>query len=997
MAGLGENSGGNDVEKFYSQIEKALDQRIAQNKDSYEKGSQDVVALKKDVLAILKEEGALEDLRLDASDLLAVYQNPQIQDLCGQLGIKSFDDFWRELGIVRYSDFHGELAPAEYAEGVQSVLINGIEVPVVLPPSPDRKDVMAIERLVGKIKAHTELHRYFNAESKIVVHEYYGYLRFEVNQDGKKQPYMVTATHFFKILYEPTPEQVEEFDRVRGKFGDFVSALFDLNEKNKSFAEKGEAIKKRVSEESDRLYKAVLETTKKLVKAKQRGEGVDEARAERLAAKTAYEGPRAEPDEEAWKVAVVGNKDYEELYNQYKHFKDLTISMQKNVIPWTFLDIESGREVKSEMSQNPGDLSYEIDGKRYEFVYGLDRYDVTWEEEEESFRKTYNGVGKLTYSSVTDHEKDFDVIYNDDGSFVKSNRDRATDIEVQELIFEEKVLERWWQKGHGDKYYKGEVYDKFGAVVATYKTYEDGNYEWEYLDPKTLQVAKKTGSYFTEGVEGDYVQIFRDGTAEYGLFWDKKYGYQAEIYDNAGGKFDLYNVNYPTPKDYVDKLATELNTPEKLALYFDLFFRYAYDDVREQGTRYAKDGQDRWQSPEETMTRIQDGMMEGDCEDLALLAADILKKQGKNAKVVRVFAHAACFWSEKREDGQYDFYSLDTGGLVKITESSVGRGLSKLVAAVGGKPEDCFEGAITIGELAVNGRPFLQKVPQEIFSDPQLYSKFFQANTVLQNGNFADALYFYNQICSQYPDNLFLQKQKVRVEGLADQASINACIQNIEKPEVTFDQCAQVDKYYEVKGMEKERVSWNLKLVERFPKKPDPYIFLMTYFSKNKNYQKSFELVEKALSAMPEGEKLWLHKYRVDLYMYLKRSAEVVKAYEEGKAELGGKSSYEVASYLEKNGREALAKKIYKDLIFDVEGKAGKPGDVVVPAFPGVYLSYAKHLLKDKDKVEAGKIVDLGLKYYGKDKNLLDLKKKIEGKAKLEVQGEKKYQNVKVE
>ncbi len=997
------------VEGFHEQVETALDQKIADYQEYAYKEAHHLKVLKKDVLALLKEDGALEDLRLDASDLLAVYQNPEVQDLCNQLGIESFDDFWRELGIVENYSSNEEQAPTEYAEGLQSVLINGLKVPVILPSSPDRKEIMAIERLVGKIKAHTELHQYFTAETKIESNEHSGYLSFEIRQDGKSQPYMVTATNFFKVLYEPTKEQVDEYYRVNRKYGHFLNVLFDLDRDNKSFAKKGEVVKKQIKDERNRLNDLYLEARKKFGVARKTGEGVEEARAGLVAAKKNYDGYLLTPEEESWKVSVAGNKDYEEIYNQYKHFKDLNNSMEKGVVPWTFLDIESGKEVRSKFGQNPGDLYYNIDGKEYGFD-GFDQYNVDWEEDEKSFRESYNAAGKLMNSSISDSEKDISFLYNDDGSFIKSNRDYATDIEVQKTIVDGRVKETWWQKGYGNKYYKGEVYNESGVAVETYEKFEDGRYEWTYLDPNTSQIIKKTGNYFLNGVEGQYATYYKDNKPSYTQYYDKKYDYAADMYNEDGSRFSLYNkTDYPKKEDYLNMLAKELNTPEKLGLFFKLFFEYKYDDVRGSWGMLASSGADVWQSAQVTLDKVEKGMMQGDCEDWAFFATDVLKRQGKNVHVILVPGHAASVWSEKRPDGKYDFYCLDTYGLNKVLgAASLKEGLNGLIAHMGARfvgVHDVSDRVLTV-DIGPDGSPRETYLPLEIFENRALYSQLLEANKLTKSGNFSAAKEVYEKVLAEYPGNKFLEERLQKVSKISEENLVTNCIAKIDKGNATFEDCVYVDDYYRLKNMPGERVDFLTKWIEKAPSEAHPYLVLTHIFYIKKDYKRSLEIIEKALKNVKD--KALFYPYKINIYSFLKKPDEVVKVYNESKEHLDSDGKYFVADYLEKAGRAEASLDIYGELVFGFEMKAVNPlnwakamvlNEDYAPTYPGAYYKYALHLAKRKDKEDALRVLKIGLKHYPEDRNLIELKDRVEGKgkAKLEVQGEKKYQNVKVE
>lgn len=124
-----------------------------------------------------------------------------------------------------------------------------------------------------------------------------------------------------------------------------------------------------------------------------------------------------------------------------------------------------------------------------------------------------------------------------------------------------------------------------------------------------------------------------------------------------------------TPDEYLNLLAKRLDSPEKLAVFFDGMMSYLHDDVEQKDADYktANIGgkMDYWQTPEETIARVDHGQMLGDCDDFAFLAREILKRQGENAHVIMVPGHVECIWVKKRPDGRYDAYSLGTFGFDK--------------------------------------------------------------------------------------------------------------------------------------------------------------------------------------------------------------------------------------------------------------------------------------------------------------------------------------------
>ena len=120
--------------------------------------------------------------------------------------------------------------------------------------------------------------------------------------------------------------------------------------------------------------------------------------------------------------------------------------------------------------------------------------------------------------------------------------------------------------------------------------------------------------------------------------------------------------------NYLDYLAKELNTPEKIGKFLNLYFSYTKDTPNNNiptmvGT--PKNYGEYWQRPQETVWRMAYGEMLGDCDDYALLAKEILTrwKPPKNVHVMRIPNHAICIWVEKNQYGKWDANTLGTYGL----------------------------------------------------------------------------------------------------------------------------------------------------------------------------------------------------------------------------------------------------------------------------------------------------------------------------------------------
>lgn len=124
-----------------------------------------------------------------------------------------------------------------------------------------------------------------------------------------------------------------------------------------------------------------------------------------------------------------------------------------------------------------------------------------------------------------------------------------------------------------------------------------------------------------------------------------------------------------TEEQYFDLLARTLTTPEKLDRFLRTRMRYAWDspnpdDPLQEGTQQNHGSYG--QTPQETIRRTDKGKMLGDCEDYAILAQEILRRQGKNAHVVFLpeEKHAMCVWVEKDEEGRYRGQGADENGVI---------------------------------------------------------------------------------------------------------------------------------------------------------------------------------------------------------------------------------------------------------------------------------------------------------------------------------------------
>ena len=113
----------------------------------------------------------------------------------------------------------------------------------------------------------------------------------------------------------------------------------------------------------------------------------------------------------------------------------------------------------------------------------------------------------------------------------------------------------------------------------------------------------------------------------------------------------LQATEQPTPT-LLDELAGTYTTPKAVAAFLHKAFTF-------QGDEALFGEADRWQSPEEFVARKA-----GDCEDYALLARALLRRNGIEAYVFSVFgkegyAHTVCVFKDDR--GRYNL--IDGGKL----------------------------------------------------------------------------------------------------------------------------------------------------------------------------------------------------------------------------------------------------------------------------------------------------------------------------------------------
>ena len=101
-----------------------------------------------------------------------------------------------------------------------------------------------------------------------------------------------------------------------------------------------------------------------------------------------------------------------------------------------------------------------------------------------------------------------------------------------------------------------------------------------------------------------------------------------------------------------------------LDLVGEYLLEYAFDspDPRDPtllGTRTVSG--DIHQTASETLATTAGGMMRGDCDDLSELDQEIAQRQGRNAQMIGLPAHAALVWADQKPDRTWLTYLLQTG------------------------------------------------------------------------------------------------------------------------------------------------------------------------------------------------------------------------------------------------------------------------------------------------------------------------------------------------
>ncbi len=135
------------------------------------------------------------------------------------------------------------------------------------------------------------------------------------------------------------------------------------------------------------------------------------------------------------------------------------------------------------------------------------------------------------------------------------------------------------------------------------------------------------------------------------------------------------------PKDqerFLREAAAQLTDPAHLDLVGEYLVTYVYDspDSRFPGLVGSKQVKgDIHQTAEQTVSTAVGGICRGDCDDVAELYQNIAERQGRTAIVLSLPGHAALAWAEKKEDGKWHVFVLQTGPALEFVDVELPKAL----------------------------------------------------------------------------------------------------------------------------------------------------------------------------------------------------------------------------------------------------------------------------------------------------------------------------------
>ncbi len=117
-----------------------------------------------------------------------------------------------------------------------------------------------------------------------------------------------------------------------------------------------------------------------------------------------------------------------------------------------------------------------------------------------------------------------------------------------------------------------------------------------------------------------------------------------------------------------------------LDLIGEYLFQYVYDSPDSRypqliGNKTVKG--DIHQTAAQTIATSAGGQFRGDCDDLAELYQTIAERQGRTAHVISLPGHAAVAWADRKEDGRWHVYLLQTGPSLEFVAPTLPEALEK--------------------------------------------------------------------------------------------------------------------------------------------------------------------------------------------------------------------------------------------------------------------------------------------------------------------------------
>ena len=432
-----------------------------------------------------------------------------------------------------------------------------------------------------------------------------------------------------------------------------------------------------------------------------------------------------------------------------------------------------------------------------------------------------------------------------------------------------------------DQAQKRTTFHENGSIRRTSEYQEDGDViaESEYRENGTLKnkkIGNNTDIYDESGTSVVYRRLRQEET---GRVTSVMVGTNGESF----ATLDFMQQQTPEMSDsqYLDYLAKNLDTPQKLHLFFELFMRYVHDDPKKAGAdHYTPNlgGTDYWQLAEETINRVKEGKMLGDCDDYAFLAKDILRKQGKIAYVQGIPSHAICIWFEKNPSGNWDAYSMGTFGLDKngnrygmSVDQEKEKGYATLEEALNSLMPKYDGVGIGVGQ-AINYRikngkveilhipekgetAWTREIPVDLLPNKKIVDRLVTAQRLTEVSQYAKAITEYELLLQEDPSHSDLYH-----DGLANTLKKSAKKSgNAESERILLEYAGKYPDRPEYHASLGELYRWELSddakaqehfllAIEHGCTDASPYIRMAELYKKSGDSKKQIEVLELALS-----------------------------------------------------------------------------------------------------------------------------------------------------